>query len=155
MKRLREISKDRLPVPTPAPQSGRVDPIVTAAAEPQAEIEPAAYVTEPASDIPFEIKPAPEQAEAPAAEAPAAVAAGWQIQIGAAPSLEAANRLLERARSNAPGLLSEVADHTETVAKGGTTLFRARFAGFASKNDAKSACNQLKKKKFDCIAVAN
>jgi D-alanyl-D-alanine carboxypeptidase len=142
-KKLREISKDRMPVPTPAPQSGRVDPIVTAAAAQTPDVEPAAF----APEIPFAVNEAPQQA--------APIPAGWQIQIGAAPSLEGAHSLLERARTNAPRLLSDVANHTETVAKGGTTLFRARFAGFASKNDAQTACNQLKKKKFDCIALSN
>ncbi len=138
-RKLREISKERLPVPSRAPQSGRVDPIVTAGAD---HVDAAAYAPEPQEPVPFAIQPQ-------------TVAAGWQIQIGATPSLEAANGLLERARDNAPRLLSDVANHTETVDKGGATLYRARFAGFASKNDAQAACNQLKKKKFACIALSN
>jgi D-alanyl-D-alanine carboxypeptidase len=137
-KKLREISAHKLPVPTPAPSSGDVDPIVTAAADAQAS-DTSAY--------------APEEPQDAIAER--AIATGWQVQIGATPSLEAANTLLEKARSRAPGLLAQLENHTETVAKGGATLYRARFAGFQSKTDAQSACNQLKKKKFDCIAISN
>jgi D-alanyl-D-alanine carboxypeptidase len=136
-KKLREISSHKLPVPSPAP-SNQIDPIVTAAAEGEA-VDASAYAPEEPQDT----------------IAASAIVSGWQVQIGAAPSLEAANTLLEKARSRAPGLLAQLENHTETVAKGGATLYRARFAGFQSKNDAQSACNQLKKKKFDCIAISN
>ena len=144
-KKLREISRNRLPVPSPAPVSGQVDPIVTAAANGEV-VAVSSYAPDQQDGA--------EQAVQEIAE-PSQAVSGWQIQIGATPSLEGANILLEKARSRVPGALSQVANHTETVAKGGETLYRARFAGFQSKNDAQSACNQLKKKKFDCIAISN
>ena len=52
-------------------------------------------------------------------------------------------------------MLSSVSDYTETVEKGNDTLYRARFAGFASKSEAWGACGALKKKKFACLALAN
>lgn len=108
-KKLRELSRNRLPVPSPAPASGQVDPIVTAAAE-EGAIEASSFAPDEA-----------DGAEAAVQEiaAPAQAVSGWQIQIGATPSLEGANTLLEKARSRIPGLLSQVANHTETVAKGG------------------------------------
>ena len=133
--KLRQMSGHKLPVPSPAPASGQIDPIVTAETSSQ--------------DIAGELAYMPEQAE------PETKASGWQIQIGAAPSLGAATKLLENARAKAPAMLEQVANHTETVAKGNTMLYRARFAGFASKDDAWAACGQLKKKKFACIALSN
>ena len=132
-------------MPSPAPASGQVDPIVTAAAE-EGAIEAASFAPDEA-----------DGAEAAVQEiaAPAQAVSGWQIQIGATPSLEARQHAARKSALAIPGLLSQVANHTETVAKGGETLYRARFAGFQSKNDAQSACNQLKKKKFDCIAIPN
>ncbi len=138
--KLRSISARNLPIPSPAPSSGKPDPIVTAVSK-EDRVGKLALLAEPET--------AAEQA------IDQQVPEGWQIQIGAAPSLDGANQLLESARSKVPNALSSVRDHTETVEKGNSTLYRARFAGFASKDDAWSACNQLKKKKFACIALSN
>ncbi len=77
----------------------------------------------------------------------------WQIQIAATPSRTEAVKLLDSARSAAPGTLNKVKNHTETVKSGSTTLHRARFVGFTNRNQANKACNTLKKNNFDCIAV--
>lgn len=132
-RKLRQLAASEVPVPSRAPVESRTDPIVTASSS-QAAL-----------------------AYAPEAEAAAAVGImpGWQIQIGATPSRDAAMALLEKAREKVPGALSGVALHTETVEKNGDTLYRARFAGFDSKDAAWAACGQLKKKKFACIALAN
>jgi hypothetical protein len=34
------------------------------------------------------------------------------------------------------------------------TLYRARFAGFAGKSEARAACAYLTKQKFACYAIA-
>ncbi len=86
----------------------------------------------------FEAKPAP---------------AGWQIQLGATPTLSGANKLLVKARSKNKRLLASVLNHTETVAKNNEVLYRARFAGFSSKKSARRACKILKKQKFACLAL--
>lgn len=86
---------------------------------------------------------------------PATAPEGWHVQIGAMPSLENAIRELEKARKKAPTLLASVANYTETVESNGTTLYRARFAGFASKSEAWGACKALKKKRYDCLALPN
>jgi D-alanyl-D-alanine carboxypeptidase len=132
------MSKHRLPIPTPAPSSGTPDPIITST---QSEETQLAYSAEPAP--------------APAAEMAEQVVRGWHIQIGATPSADQAAALLDKARSASGKALSDVTDHTETVEKNGETLYRARFAGFDSKDDAWAACTKLKKKKFACIAIAN
>lgn len=138
--KLRQISGRHLPIPTRAPSSGQVDPIVTAVPK-KASLAKLALL---------------EETETPAQQAIAEQAPeGWQIQIGAAASLDAATELLEKARAKAPNTLSSVANHTETVAKGNATLYRARFAGFSSKDEAWAACDQLKKKKFACLALSN
>ncbi len=82
-----------------------------------------------------------------------ALPAGWHIQLGATPSLAAANRLLAKARAKNQRLLVAMLNHTETVQKNNDTLYRARFAGFKSKSAARSACAILKKQKFACLAL--
>ena len=69
---------------------------------------------------------------------------GWQIQLGAAPSLAAANKILSKARSKNKRLLVARLNHTETVEKNNQTLYRARFVGFESKKQARKACAILK-----------
>jgi D-alanyl-D-alanine carboxypeptidase len=43
---------------------------------------------------------------------------------------------------------------TERFQKGHKTVYRARFAGF-DKTGAESACKQLKRSAFECIALQN
>ena len=87
------------------------------------------------------------------AAVPASTPAGWQIQLGAAPSLSAANKILSKARAKNKRLLLAMVNHTETVEKNNTTLYRARFTGFASKSKARKACKILTKQKFACLAL--
>lgn len=133
-RRLREMKAHSLPVPTPSPET---DPVVTASARRSENVGALAYAPEAKAD-PTEL----------------AIAPGWQIQIGATSSRESAVDLLQRARSKAPGILSQVSYHTETIEKGNDVLYRARFAGFSSKKAAWAACGTLKKQKFACIALA-
>nr|WP_319388825.1 D-alanyl-D-alanine carboxypeptidase [uncultured Cohaesibacter sp.] len=94
---------------------------------------------------------APIPMAAPAARE--SVPAGWQIQLSATPSLEAANEILDKARADNKRMLNGRVNHTEAVEKGSTTLYRARFAGFPSKSAARDACAVLKKQKFACLAL--
>jgi D-alanyl-D-alanine carboxypeptidase len=80
---------------------------------------------------------------------------GWYIQIGATPSEEAAHRLLSDARSRAADILGAADPFTEPVRKNGEVLYRARFAGFAGKQEARKACANLKRRSFACLAVPN
>ena len=148
----------RAPLPKPSPREAEPAPMVTAYAAPT----PAPVVTpvttigrEPDPVVTASVKPA---APIETASEPIAIReslSGWHVQIGAMPSKNSALARLEKARSALPGLFDTVANYTETVESGGATLFRARFAGFASKDAAWGACARLKKAKFDCLALQN
>lgn len=78
---------------------------------------------------------------------------GWQIQIGAVPSEEAANILLGSAMDVGTRHLRGKVPFTEPVISRGQTLHRARFAGFNGKSAARNACDYLQKKDFNCLAL--
>jgi D-alanyl-D-alanine carboxypeptidase len=78
---------------------------------------------------------------------------GWQIQIGAVPSEEAANILLGSAMNVGTSHLRGKVPFTEPVISRGQTLHRARFAGFTDKDAARQACNYLTTKDFACLAI--
>ncbi|WP_454848435.1 D-alanyl-D-alanine carboxypeptidase family protein [Rhizobium binxianense] len=82
-------------------------------------------------------------------------AAGWQIQISAAPSADAARALLAQARSDAGGPLLDASPYTEAVGEGASKVYRARFVGFDSKEAAASACDALKRHSYDCMLLQN
>ncbi len=86
-------------------------------------------------------------------KAPAGKALGWQIQISAAPSADAARALLAQAQSEAGAPLVSASPYTEAVGKGANAVYRARFVGFQSKEDATSACDALKKRSYDCMLL--
>ena len=44
---------------------------------------------------------------------------------------------------------------TQEIDRNGQTLYRARFAGFSDKDAARSACDQLERQSFDCLAIQN
>ncbi|MGM4908592.1 serine hydrolase [Rhizobium sp. 768_B6_N1_8] len=90
-----------------------------------------------------------------APKAPVGKAGGWQIQISAAPSADAARALLAQAQSEAGAPLVSASPYTEAVGKGPGTIYRARFVGFQSKEDATSACDALKKRSYDCMLLPN
>ncbi len=81
--------------------------------------------------------------------------AGWNVQIGAVPTEEGAQALLDKAQATMGPVLASLQPVTQEVEHSGTTLYRARFAGFADKDEARAACAQLKRKDFACLAVAN
>jgi D-alanyl-D-alanine carboxypeptidase len=93
--------------------------------------------------------------EVAAAVPPALAPKGWRIQIAASPSQSSAEDILDRALAKGSKVLAKASPYTEPVQSGSTTLYRARFAGFANKEAARSACVYLAKQKFDCMAVAN
>ncbi len=80
---------------------------------------------------------------------------GWHIQIGATASEEEARRLLADVRGRAADILSTADSFTEPVRKDGAVLYRARFAGFAGKQEARAVCANLKRRSISCFAVPN
>jgi D-alanyl-D-alanine carboxypeptidase len=89
------------------------------------------------------------------AEAPGAVIAGWKIQIAATPTQASAEDILDQALSKASRVLGNASPYTEPVVSGGSTLYRARFAGFAGKAQARAACAYLAKRDFSCLALSD
>jgi len=102
---------------------------------------------------------APAKPPAPAAKTAAAAAKpqhrpGWMIQVGAYPAEQAAKERLSAVQSKASKILTGAEAFTETVDKGGTTLYRARFAGL-DKDSAEAACKYLKKNDVECVPIKN
>ena len=110
------------------------------AAKPSVQATPA--VSEPAREVEAE-PPARHQAHG-----------GWLIQIGAFDGENEAKEHLTAARFKMRGALLGNEPITERVQRGHKTVYRARFAGF-DKAGAESACKQLKRSAFECIALQN
>lgn len=98
------------------------------------------------------VEKAPEPARA-AESRTAATSGKWIIQLGATDDEAKAKDILARARAKAAGPLADATAVTERVEKGGSTLFRARFAGFDDSKDAQNACARLKRDGFACFAT--
>jgi D-alanyl-D-alanine carboxypeptidase len=129
-------------------------PVAAAKSEPAARV--AAAVPAPASAAPAE-KPAPTKPTAkPASAAPAKPQhkPGWMIQVGAYPAEQAAKQRLSAVQSKASKMLTGAEAFTETIDKGGTTYYRARFAGL-DKDKAEAACKYLKKNDVECVTIKN
>jgi D-alanyl-D-alanine carboxypeptidase len=90
-------------------------------------------------------------AQPPPAAAPAPARTGWVIQLAAAESEAKARTLLDNARERNGRLLRSAEAFTEAVTKGGTVLYRARFAGFEA-DEAQEACKALKRAGYNCFA---
>ena len=78
----------------------------------------------------------------------------WLIQIGAFDGENEAKEHLTVARLKMREALVGNLPITVRVQKGHKTIYRARFAGF-DKAGAESACKQLKRSAFECIALQN
>jgi len=78
---------------------------------------------------------------------------GWAVQVASSPSQNEALAALVRTGKQASSVLTSASGFIEEFNNKGTTYYRARFGGFASKNQAWNACNALKKQKIDCYAA--
>lgn len=149
---------------------------------PVAKVEAPKIIVEPAARVPVQAATAPAQrpvqAIGPAAEPqPARVAplrppanvqvtssiakapekaqpsvSGWVIQLGATDDESKAKGIISNAKAKTRSL-ADARGFTETVERGGATLFRARFAGFDDQSDANNACRDLKRNGFSCFAT--
>ncbi|MBN8998540.1 MAG: D-alanyl-D-alanine carboxypeptidase [Rhizobiales bacterium] len=81
--------------------------------------------------------------------------AGWKVQIAATDSEDGARSLLDKARAKGGKLLASATFAIEPVEKGGGTFYRARFVGFDNKNEARAACDYLKKRSVNCLAISD
>ena len=67
---------------------------------------------------------------------------------------EALRQRLSTVKSKAASLLAAADPFTESVDKGGTTYYRARFAGL-DKDKAEAACKYLKRNDVECVTIKN
>jgi D-alanyl-D-alanine carboxypeptidase len=80
------------------------------------------------------------------------VRSGWVIQVGAFQAEEEARQRLSKVQSKASKVLDGADPFTESVDKGGTTYYRARFAGL-DKEQAEAACKYLKRNDVECVTT--
>jgi D-alanyl-D-alanine carboxypeptidase len=80
------------------------------------------------------------------------VRSGWVIQVGAFQAEEEARQRLSKVQSKASKVLDGADPFTESVDKGGTTYYRARFAGL-DKEKAEAACKYLKRNDVECVTT--
>ncbi|HVX72644.1 MAG TPA: serine hydrolase [Devosia sp.] len=89
---------------------------------------------------------------APQQPMPAALPQGWIVQIGASPTQDGANGLLDAASSKIRSL-GKFQSFVERFEKDGQVYFRARFSGFSGQSAANDMCKQLKQAKMSCLAM--
>jgi D-alanyl-D-alanine carboxypeptidase len=123
-------------------------------------VVPTGSVAESAPPAPAAAAPQ-QQAAAPlttAATRPPAPApqprSGWIIQVGAFPAEGEAKQRLNAVQNRASKYLSSADAFTESVNKGESVWYRARFAGLG-KEQAEAACNYLKHNDVDCMTIKN
>jgi D-alanyl-D-alanine carboxypeptidase len=132
-------------------------PAATAPAQPNAPVAtaPAPTASAPGAPAPVASAPAsPAPAHAAPAAAPQQVHSGWIIQVGAFPAEGEAKQRLSSVQSKASRFLASADAFTESVSKGESVLYRARFAGLG-KEQAEAACNYLKHNDVDCMTIKN
>ncbi len=142
---------------TVVPQT--VAPKVAAVAAPApvaapAQVAPALIETASAAPAPQFQSPVQQQVQTVSAPTAAAIHAhgGWLIQIGAFDDEDQARQHLITAQVKVRTALAGTDPFTERVQKGDKALYRARFAGF-DKSTAESACKELKRSDFQCMAL--
>ena len=84
----------------------------------------------------------------------AVVRSGWMIQVGAFTAEQEAKQRLSAIQNKASKVVDGTDPFTESVEKGGSTFYRARFAGF-DKDKAEAACKTLKRDGVECVTIRN
>ncbi len=87
------------------------------------------------------------------ASAPRKANGPYHVQVGSHSSETSAQRQLRDIMKRAAGIIGDYAPVTLTYDRNDQRWYRARFSGF-SKTDARSACQDLKTRKIDCIVMA-
>jgi D-alanyl-D-alanine carboxypeptidase len=119
----------------------------------------AAVEASPITTASVPTRPVPRDAGAtraapqPVPAARAASRSDWVIQVAATENEAQADQILAKAKASASTVLKRAEPFTEKVVKGGSTLWRARFAGFDEADDAQNACKTLKRNGFACFAT--
>ena len=136
------------PLPAPAPRSTAPARVAAAELPATAAAAPAAATTAPSAAQPASPQPSISPAPKPQTRN------GWIIQVGAYHAEQEAKERLTAVQSKASKMLTGADGFTETFDKGGTTYYRARFAGL-DKDKAEAACKYLKKNDVECVAIRN
>jgi len=150
------------PAPAPAAVAKSELPAPAAAAKAEPPAPAPVLATKPGQPTPLPTArpatpPARTASADPARAAPAAKPqprSGWIIQVGAYPAEQAAKQRLSSVQTKASKMLTGAEAFTETIEKGGTTYYRARFAGL-DKDKAEAACKYLKKNDVECVTIKN
>jgi len=135
----------------PKAEAAPPEPASTAALPPPPGARPGVLGVIPARAAAFE-PPAPAAPAPPATKSP--VRSGWMIQVGAYQAEQEAKQRLTTVQSKASKVLGGADPFTESVDKGGTTYYRARFAGL-DKDKAEAACKYLKRNDVECVTIKN
>jgi D-alanyl-D-alanine carboxypeptidase len=142
----------------PEPKSEERVALASAVSVPDRSVPPpaAAPVQSVAEAAPAAAAPAatPTPASVPTPAKPLQVRSGWMIQVGAYQAEQEAQQRLTAVQNKAAKVLSGADPFTEIVDKGGTTYYRARFAGL-DKDKAEAACKYLKRNDVECVAIKN
>jgi D-alanyl-D-alanine carboxypeptidase len=91
---------------------------------------------------------------AAAAEPAAKPRGGWMIQVGAFDDEKEAKERLTTAQDKAKNQLGKADPFTERTTKGDKAMYRARFAGL-DKDQAETACKNLKRSEIPCMLLKN
>ena len=75
---------------------------------------------------------------------------GWSVQIGTAKTAAGAKDILDEAKGDAPKAIKGSVPHVERASE---KAYRARFAGFKTKDGADTACKALKTSGYDCFVA--
>lgn len=97
--------------------------------------------------------PAPAERRQTVAATTTVPKGAWVIQLGAFDNDAAARAKLSRVQDRAKRVVADASAFTEPVNVNGGTLFRARFGGFDTVNDARAACSALKRMDFACVPM--
>jgi D-alanyl-D-alanine carboxypeptidase len=146
-----------VPAPAPVAAAEGTDEVAEriqmafAGAVPSARPTPPSPI--PSQAVPAALEAVKERSNVDPVQTSSTQASGWVIQVASMPSESEANSFLASAKSRASNVLSGAEPFTETFEHNGRTYYRARFSGFAGKDQAWNACGSLKNYDIACYAV--
>ena len=132
-----------------SPSELNVAPPVAAAKAPETAVAP---VTARGSVVPKQQLASAKPDDIAISSRPANTRGGWAIQVGAFEDEGEAKGKLGAAKGKVTSLVAKAEAYIERTVKGAKTYYRARFAGF-DRDQAQSACKQLKRSDIECMAM--
>jgi D-alanyl-D-alanine carboxypeptidase len=132
-----------------APSELNIAPPVPAAKAPETAVAP---VAARGSVVPKQQLASAKPDDIAISSRPANIRGGWAIQVGAFEDEGEAKGKLSAAKGKVTSLVAKAEAYIERTVKGAKTYYRARFAGF-DRDQAQSACKQLKRSEIECMAM--